>query len=439
MGDKQRQLSATGARLSATAHRRGLSACALADGREPRAESHWFRPALFVAVLLLLAAPPLAAQKSDAQSAEARLRAERKHLEELRSEREELERKRASLQSTVHDLSEEVRNLDRQADMTARVVQSLDTQLAAINSEVEGTTADLIRAQDELTYKRATLRQRLVDIYKRGPLYSVEVLLSANSFGDLVARYKYLHLLALRDRALVRRVEDLRNQIGRQRSNLVHFQDDIQLNLQEKAAEEQRLRDLQSQQQHSLAKAQRSARETEQRLRQLGKDEARLSGVIADLEEARRRAERATPNAPRVASTFRAGRGTRFDWPVEGPLLYSFGRVVNPNNTTVRWNGIGIKAAPGAPVRAVASGKVLVAEPFGTYGLTVIIQHPGGDYSVYGSLSRIATEKGAVVGKGDVIGYVGASDPELGPHLHFELRPEGRAVDPLDYLRPQQR
>ncbi|HEX6537118.1 MAG TPA: peptidoglycan DD-metalloendopeptidase family protein [Gemmatimonadaceae bacterium] len=432
-------LSALGSRPSAPAHAESSLRCAVR--RAPKAKSRQPRPLSLLpvlAALLLLAAPPLAAQKGDTSSAEARLRAERKHLEELRSEREELERKRAALQSTVHDLSEEVRNLDRQADMTARVVQSLDTQLAAINSEVETTTADLIRAQDELTYKKATLRQRLVDIYKRGPLYSVEVLLSANSFGDLVARYKYLHLLALRDRALVRRVEDLRNQIGRQRTNLVHFQDDIQLNLQEKAAEEARLRDLQTQQQRSLTSARRSAAETEHRLRQLGKDEARLSGVIASLEEARRRAERATPNAPRAASTFRAGRGTRFDWPVEGPLLYSFGRVVNPNNTTVRWNGIGIKAAPGTPVRAVASGKVLVAEAFGTYGLTVIIQHPGGDYSVYGSLSRITTEKDAVVGKGEVIGYVGSSDPELGPHLHFELRPEGRAVDPLDYLRPQQ-
>jgi len=122
---------------------------------------------------------------------------------------------------------------------------------------------------------------------------------------------------------------------------------------------------------------------------------------------------------------------------VDGPLAYSFGRVVNPNNTTVRWNGIGIEAPAGTPVHAIAAGKVLVAESFGTYGLTVIIQHPGGDYSVYGSLSRIATEKGAVVGKGEVIGYVGSTDPALGPHLHFELRPEGHAVDPLDYLTPK--
>ncbi|MBX6332287.1 MAG: peptidoglycan DD-metalloendopeptidase family protein [Gemmatimonadaceae bacterium] len=395
------------------------------------------RPGYAIAVALLLAlALPHAARAQD-ESTEARLRAERQKLERLKQEREELERQRVSLRNRVHDLSEEVENLDREADMTERVVRSLDAQLAAINSEVESTTADLIRAQDEITLKRAVLRQRLVDIYKRGPLYSVEVLLSATSFGDLLARYKYLHLIALRDRALVKRVEDLSAQIKKQRANLVRFQADIQLNLQEKADEERRLRDLHDEQARSLARAKRSAQETERRLAQLSHDEQRLADVIASLEEARRRAERATPRASRAASTLgRGGAGARLDWPVDGPLIYNFGRVVNPNNTTIRWNGIGIKAPAGTPVHAVAAGKVLVAEPFGTYGLTVIIQHPGGDYSVYGSLGKIATQKGAVVSKGEVIGYVGSSDPEMGPHLHFELRPEGRAVDPLDYLRP---
>ncbi|HET7564908.1 MAG TPA: M23 family metallopeptidase, partial [Gemmatimonadaceae bacterium] len=118
--------------------------------------------------------------------------------------------------------------------------------------------------------------------------------------------------------------------------------------------------------------------------------------------------------------------------------LYNFGRVVNPNNTTTRWNGIGIEAPEGTPVRAVAAGRAVVAEPFGTYGLTVILQHGGGDYSVYGSLSKLAVAKGDSVSKGQVIGYVGTTDPDMPPHLHFEIRPQGRAVDPLDWLRQQQ-
>ena len=374
------------------------------------------------------------AQQSD--SPEARLKAERAKLQALRAERAQLEQRRQTLQNTVHDLSEEVDNLHREADMTASVVRSLDAQLDAINAEVASTTSDLVDAQDELTLKRVILQRRLVDIYKRGPLFSLEVLLSANSFGDLVARYKYLHLIALRDRVLVHRVEDLRNQIDRQRGNLVRFQSDMQENRQEKSDEEQRLRDLQAQQAQSLHQAQRNARVTDRRIQQLASDEGRLTNVIASLEEARVRAERASPNVPRAASAFRSS-ANRLDWPVDGALIYNFGRVVNPNNTTVRWNGIGIKAAEGTEVHAVAAGKVRVAEPFGTYGLTVIIEHPGGDYSVYGSLEKVTVKKGDVVGKGDVIGYVGSTDPDLGPHLHFEMRPEGRPVDPLDILKPQ--
>lgn len=397
-----------------------------------RALLYFLLPASFV--LLALPLPlPLPAQQST-ESADAKLRAERQRLEKLRSEREALEKRRASLQNTVHDLSDELENIRREAEMTASVVKSLDNQLETISGEVATTTSDLVAAEDELTLKRVALRQRLVDIYKRGPLFTAQVLLSATSFGDLVARYKYLHLLTLRDRALVARVEDLRNEIDRQRGNLVRFQRDIELNLSEKADEERRLRSLQEQQARSLTRARRSARDTEERLEQLGRDEKRLADVIASLEAARKRAEAGTPAAERARSAF---AGVRLDWPVDGSLLYSFGRVVNPNNTTIRWNGIGIKAAVGTPVHAVASGKVLVAEPFGTYGLTVIIQHMGGDYSVYGSLSRLATSKGDVVSKGQVIGYVGASDPELGPHLHFELRPGGRAADPLDYLGAQ--
>ena len=387
-----------------------------------------------LAVALALPATRVAAQQTSLQQAEARLREQRLRLDSLRAERQELERRRNVLQGTVHDLSEELDNVNRQVAMTARVVQSLDAQLSAINADVSVTTAELIRAQDELIVKRVVLERRLQDIYKRGQLYSSEVLLSANSFADLVARYKYLHLAALRDQALVKRVDALRKQIDRQRGSLVHFQEEIQINLADKADEERRLKGLQEEQAQSLAQAKAKARETERRLAALTQDEQRLSDVITQLEAARLKAERSAGKAPSTLK--RSGTGT-LDWPVKGGILYSFGRVVNQNNTTVRWNGIGISAATGAEVRAIAAGRVVLSEPLGTYGLTVIVQHSGGDYSVYGSLSRLNTKKGDLVNRGQVIGYVGAADPDLPPHLHFELRPVGgHAVDPLDFLKP---
>ena len=392
------------------------------------------RAAVLLAALLL--APPLLAQQP---SSDAKLRQQREELERIRRERSELEARMRQLQSNVHDVSEEVANIERQADATQRAVAALDRQLSSITDEVGSATARLVRAEDELVVKRAILRRRLADIYKRGPLYTVEALLSAESFGELVARYKYLHLLALRDRALVARVAALRDEVGGERTRLVRLQDDLEGNRRERADEASRLAELERQRAASLAALRRSARQTQARLARIARDEARLGDVIASLEAARRRAEARRPAGARPAPEAGTRRGSNaLDWPVNGELLYQYGRVVNPNNTTTRWNGIGIAAPSGTVVKAVAAGEVMVAEPFGTYGLTVIIQHPGGDYSVYGSLASADVRKGAIVNRGQAIGTVGSADPELPPHLHFEMRPGGRAADPLDWLKEQE-
>jgi septal ring factor EnvC (AmiA/AmiB activator) len=380
----------------------------------------------WLAVLLMAFAAPAIAQ----ESAEARLRQEQQRLNDIRRERAELERRMRSLQGNAHDLAEEVRNLDRQADATARLVRSLETQLGSISEEVERATAELDRTESELYGAHVALRRRVVEIYKRGPLYTYEVLLTAESFGQLLARYKYLRLLTDRDKRLIDRVQRLRDDTRRQRANLVMFQQQIEIARQEKAEEEQRLRALEQQRGRSLAAVRRQTRQLEQRLASMKRDEARLNNVIASLESARRRG-----GAPVTTSTLRTADLGNLDWPVQGNILYSFGRVVNPNNTTTRWNGIGIATAAGSPVASVSAGQVVVAEPFGTYGLTVIVQHGGGDYSVYGSLGRLAVQKGVRVSKGETIGFVGSADPDLPPHLHFEIRPNGRAVDPLEWLR----
>jgi murein hydrolase activator len=398
-----------------------------------------FAPALAAALALAFGAAlgtsPLAAQQKQ-PSPEAKVRAQQDELERIRRERAQLEEKMSELQGTVHDLAEEVTNLDSQAAATARAVRTLDVQVAAIGDEVSQATGDLVRAEDELAIKRAVLHRRLADIYKRGPLYSYEALLSAQTFAELVARYKYLHLLALRDRALVKRVEELRNQIERQRGLLVRLRSDVETSRGERAQEEQRLRTLEEQRQVSLNQAKRSARQTEARIKQIDRDEQRVTGLIAALEVARRKAEEAARNRGTARATIPTVRpAANLDWPVQGNLLYKFGRVVNPNNTTTRWNGIGIGAPTGTPVRTIGAGQIMVAETFGTYGLTVIVQQGGGDYAVYGSLASVAVKKGDIVSRGQVIGTVGSADPELPAHLHFEFRPEGRAVDPLDYLK----
>jgi septal ring factor EnvC (AmiA/AmiB activator) len=242
----------------------------------------WRRIGLGVAtlgVLLVAHAAPLGAQ-----STAERIRAQREELERIRRERGDLERQMANLQGNVHELREEVFNLDRQREATERVIETLDRQLAAINTDVNETTTRMQRAEGELGVRRATLERRLVDIYKRGPLYSTEALLTARTFGELVARYKYMHELAVHDRALVGRVQLLRDQVARQRRDLVTLRQAVEENRTDKQAEEDRLARLRGEWSSNLQQVQRSAQQIQDRLSALRASESRLTNVIASIE-----------------------------------------------------------------------------------------------------------------------------------------------------------
>ena len=367
------------------------------------------------------------------QSAEARLRAQRDELDRIRSERDSLEAESRQLQGKVRSLQDEVILLGRQSAATARLVRSLDQQLVSVTAEVDTANQRVAAAQVEVTNRRDRLRGRVRDIYKRGPLFATEAFLASRSFGELIARYKYLHELAIYDKSVVKRVEDLHKQIDGQRQLLVRLQSEFERSREEKAREQQRYKDLEVQRQRALAQAKKSSQEVGSRLIQIQRDEARVANVIAAAEAAARRAAPGTAGAAPATSTLKTT--DYLDWPVDGAILYNFGRAVNPNNTSIRWNGIGIEAPLGTPVEAVAEGEVMIAEPIGTYGLTVIVQHGGGDYSVYGSLNRAFVTKGAKVKKGQTIGSVGQADPDMSPHLHFEIRPKGKATDPLAWLQ----
>jgi septal ring factor EnvC (AmiA/AmiB activator) len=384
--------------------------------------------ALFV--LLACAHASVASGQGDA---EARLREQRNELDRIRQERDSLLAASRQIQGRVRSLSDEVTLLGRQREATNRLLRTLDKQLASVNVEVDTANARVAAAEVEVSQRRERMRGRVRDIYKRGPLYATEAFLAARSFGELVARYKYLHELTQYDKAVVKRVENLHRQIDGQRQLLVRLKDEFERGREEKAREQARLRDLEVQQQRALSQAKKSSQEIDARLAQMRRDEARMANLIASAEAAAR-AGGAAGAAP-VPSSIKAADYGNLDWPVEGNIMYNFGRAINPNNTSIRWNGIGIESPLGTGVNAIADGDVMIADNIGTYGLTVILQHGGGDYSVYGSLQRAFVSKGAKVKKGQPIGTVGQSDPDMRPHLHFEIRPKGKAADPLAWLQ----
>ena len=282
------------------------------------------------------------------------------------------------------------------------------------------------------------MQRRLVDIYKRGPLYTFQALLAAESFGQLLSRYKYLYLTSRQDRALVNDVEHLRNRVVSERNNILDVRKQLDRSREEREAEYAKYSELAQTRARRLEALQRSARSTERRLSTLQKDEARLNGLLAALERARRDeaargALRGAVSTPGSITTADLGK---LDWPVEGTIVYRFGRDTLPSGGIIRWNGLGISAAVGTPVKAVESGKVRLVEQFGTYGLTIVLEHGNGYYSVYSHLLSAGVRLAATVTKGESIGTVGGQNSDYGPHLHFEIRGENQvALDPAEWLR----
>jgi septal ring factor EnvC (AmiA/AmiB activator) len=383
-----------------------------------------------LSVLSVLSVAPLRAQDTALESS-------RRRLEEIRRERDRLEEQQQRLQGQVHDVNDELSNLERQRESTQRIVNEIERQIGGLASQLDRSSAELILAEDNLAERRAVLERRLVEIYKRGPLYTFQALMAAESFGDLLSRYKYLYLTSRQDRALVTDVEQLRGRVAAERNTILDVRGQLDRSRQEREAEYAKYTDLAQARERRLEQLQRSARSTEHQLASLQRDEARLNGLLAALERARREeAERGAGGGAAAPGSITTASLGKLDWPVEGTIVYRFGRDTLPSGGIIRWNGIGIAAPVGTPVHAVEAGKVRLVGQFGTYGLTVVLEHGNGYYSVYSHLQTAAVKLGVSIAKADLIGTVGGENSDYGPHLHFEIRGDNQvALDPTTWLR----
>ena len=390
---------------------------------------------LFVATPLLAQDPPVSVQLQESQ----------RRLEEIKNERARLDAELTALRSQVRDVSGELQNIERQLSASRSVVAEVDFQLEAVSSEVTRISTSLSTTRSDLTRKRRVLGSRLREVFKRGALNSVRVLLGADSFADLLNRYRYLFLLTSLDQTLVERVSLLESSLMSQSRELESQIAELGRLRDARLEEERSLTAVQQRRQAALNNFQRQATVAQSRLSELEANEARIASTIGSLEEERRVEETRTrvaggpAPAPSTLSTNDVGV---LDWPVDGAVIYNFGREQRPNGTVLRWNGIGIQAPVGTPVTAVRAGLVVLAGPFGGYGPTVVLSHGEGFYTLYLYLDSITVTEGRAIGEGQTLGTVGGASTPEGPHLEFQVRtlqggttPE--ASDPMLWLRPR--
>jgi murein hydrolase activator len=408
--------------------------------RLPRSLPCWRAVVLAAAVIGsgMLLPEPASAQQTAQEITESRQR-----LQQIRAEQERLRAERTQLRTRVQDLSGELQNLEHQRGAAADLLEELDFQIETTDSAIIQTTREMEEARARMDRMQDVLNRRLREIYKRGPLHTVQVILAADSFSDLLNRYKYLHLIARQDRRLVEEIGRFQTDLSVRQRRLSRSLGQLEELRREREREHGELESIERERRRAMAALEGEERAAAERIQQLARDERQMESLLATLEERRRAEERAaaeraaaTGRAPaRRESTITTASLGALGWPVEGSLVYRFGRENRPGGGTVRWNGVGIAADRGTPVEAVEAGTVVLAAPFEGYGPSVILDHGGGYYSLYLYLDQVRVADGASIRRGQTVGTVGGRSGEQ-PHIEFQIRgPGGEALDPLRWLQ----
>ena len=352
-----------------------------------------------------------------------------------------VEEREGVLTSDIEAMGDEISALEGQVSALRNQEAAAEEELVAKQAELDRAEAELKKALRRLEtlrgrLKRAlvVLRDRLVAIYTYGSTDITSVVLSAEDYGDMVARTEYFDAINESDAKLAERVRELRGEAKK----LVRVRKTSKLTIEKArdqiAAKEQRLEATRStleSREGALLSARAERRRT---LKGIEGERHEHEEVASEIraEIAQEIAEATGGGVALPVGPMPSPSAAGFIWPLEGTLTSGFG---------YRWGrmheGIDISVPEGTPIRAAASGTVILMQSeyeSGGYGNYTCIDHGGGLSTCYAHQSSFSTSVGAQVSQGDVIGLSGNTGHSTGPHLHFEVRINGAATDPLGYL-----
>ena len=318
----------------------------------------------------------------------------------------------------------------------------LDAGLAALRDRLDRLTrrlavqqARLADAEAELALREGVLSERLRDLYARGEPDPVLVLLESGSLSEAVAAADVLEVIAEQDRDAAQAVKTFAERVRRTRDAIAEVQAEVARSeaRAELAADRARAAKADLEREQARATKVRAGRQ------------ALLAGVRGDREEIQAETKGLEKRSAALAAKIRKAQGlppapsgsvavgppsaAGLVWPVHGTLTSGFGP---------RWGrmheGIDIAGGSGTPIAAAATGTVISAGWSGGYGQLVVLDHGSGLSTAYAHLSSIAVSAGQTVPQGSVVGGMGTTGSSTGVHLHFEVRVNGAAVNPLGYL-----
>ena len=366
---------------------------------------------------------PATTETLSVQQLDQQIQQNEAQLEETKQRLAEIENQLADLTGRERAGLARLASLEEQIGLTRSYLARLRNQAAARSREIAQVARQIEQTSAEAASRKEALNRRLIAIYKYGQLNPLAALLSTRSVPEVYRKMLYLRWVVRADQRLAAELTQLNLDLALQRSRLIAAQAELE-RLQREQLDQQAKLNLAIGAESALLKKIRSEKETGQALqRQLSESTGRLQNLLAGLQ---RRKENALPQA---ASEFETGKGD-LPWPLRGKVIAAFGSQVHPRYKTKTSNlGIDIKAGTSAVVRAVAAGRVAYADQFMGYGNLVIVDHGGGFYTLYANLTEMSAQVGSEVTAGTQVGVVA-------DYLHFEIRRDGKAVNPIDWLKP---
>jgi len=360
------------------------------------------------------------------------------HITELQAEIDAANAREGVLTSQLSDIASELRAAQSAVDEAQSTLDRLEAELATEQAQLERLTQllqvqtrRLVRLQHEYTRAVAVLETRVRSAYIHQPPDTLAFIVSAASFSDLIDDYEFVKRIGAQDERIVQAVETARTKAAEERRATVRTRtltvavvSVISARTADARAVRDRLvadRDTLSAARHlkesAIVDARASREEYLAEVDGLAAQSAALAAAIRDAQGG------VGSSGAGVSST--AG----LIWPVSGPVTSGFG---------MRWGrmheGIDIAASIGTPVHAAAAGTVIYASWMTGYGNLVVVDHGNGLATAYAHASALLVRVGQAVAQGQTVSLVGSTGNSTGPHLHFEVRVNGVAVDPLLYL-----
>jgi murein hydrolase activator len=389
---------------------------------------------VILAAAAVLVAPGSAEPKKDdrLQSQQRRLLDTQRQLREQREKAAEARKRETSVLAALEQT-------DKRLAGKQREVRQLDARVRKTQAELQALQAEIAQLERQRTGQQDVLARRLRAMYKlHAQGAALPIILTTE---DPVARaitLRQLARLAALDARMIQEYRLVSERLGDRKGRQEARQRELG-SLRAEAKREQLEVDREAAKRRVLLARVRDERAYHERMvGELSESARRLEAFIRDLQTRQRRVAKPPPPSSGIAPPT-AGFGTlrgRLPWPTEGRIVTTFGAQVHPRfGTRTFRNGVDIEAVEGTDVRAVYGGDVVYTGWFKGYGNLIIVDHGHDYYTLYAHVADILVREGDDVKPGQRIGTVGDTGSLSGARLYFEVRFQGKALDPAEWLR----